>query len=315
VVTDASHDRPDRLLTIGSVVAELRRSYPDVTHSSLRFLEREGLIAPIRTPGGHRLFRPGDVERIRQIKTWQAQRLSLDEIRQRLAALQGLEQSATLADHFLREALAGDFAAASQLILGADDLGMPLMRLFGDVLRPALQEVGTRWERGGLPVGQEKEVSELARDLISELSRRHADPDPHGPIVVAACVAGERHELGLRMVIGLLRERGWRVHFLGADVAPRFLVETVLLRGPAVVLLSATREERLPAVADALTAVREIGIPERVPIVVVGGRGVVAHSATLRDWGAIPAGADGLDAALEALSVAVRGGSGPLPER
>ena len=27
---------------IGQVVAELRRAYPDVTHSSLRFLEREG---------------------------------------------------------------------------------------------------------------------------------------------------------------------------------------------------------------------------------------------------------------------------------
>src|SRR3712207_9189030 len=75
------------LLPIGSVVAELRRSYPDVSHSSLRFLEREGLITAVRTPGGHRLYRPADVERIRQVKGGQAQRVSLDEIRQRLPAV------------------------------------------------------------------------------------------------------------------------------------------------------------------------------------------------------------------------------------
>ena len=48
--------RTEELVSIGSVVSELQRSYPDVSHSSLRFLEREGLIASIRTPGGHRLY-------------------------------------------------------------------------------------------------------------------------------------------------------------------------------------------------------------------------------------------------------------------
>jgi DNA-binding transcriptional MerR regulator len=59
------------LIPIGRVVADLQGSYPDVTHSSLRFLEREGLVIPTRTPGGHRLYRPQDIERIRQIKAWQ----------------------------------------------------------------------------------------------------------------------------------------------------------------------------------------------------------------------------------------------------
>jgi len=63
------------LLSIGAMVAELHRAFPDVTHSSLRFLEREGLITATRTPGGHRLYTHADVERVRQIKTWQAQRL------------------------------------------------------------------------------------------------------------------------------------------------------------------------------------------------------------------------------------------------
>src|SRR5918998_164213 len=89
------------LLPIGAVVAELRRRYPDVTHSSLRFLEREGFIDPIRTPGGHRLYTSADIDRIMQIKAWQAERLSLAEVRRRLAVEAALGAPATLAQRFL----------------------------------------------------------------------------------------------------------------------------------------------------------------------------------------------------------------------
>jgi methanogenic corrinoid protein MtbC1 len=286
------------LLPIGHVVVELQRTHPDVSHSSLRFLEREGLVVPTRTRGGHRLYAPHDLDRIRQIKAWQAQRLSLDEVRERLAALRKLGSSKAVTDRFLTAALAGDLAAAARVIRDADDVGMPLAELLGSVLRPALYEVGDRWENETLPVGQEKEISELARDLVAELSRRHADPDPRGPVVVAACVAGERHELGLRMVAGLLRARGWRVHYLGADVDPRFLLEAVQLRHPAVVLLSATAEAHMPDVEAAIAAVRTTGL---MPVVVAGGQAVAAHADTLREWGAVPAIDDGLDAVLDAL--------------
>lgn len=302
--THASGERSGSLLPIGSVVEELGRSFPDVTHSSLRFLERAGLIAPVRTPGGHRLFTPADVERVRQIKTWQAQRLSLGEIRQRLAALAALGPGEALAERFLAAALAGDLAGAARVVEGADEVGMPLARVFGEVLRPALYEIGRRWEREGLPVGQEKEVSELARELIAELSRRHAAPSPRGPVAVAACVAGERHELGLRMIAGLLRERGWRVHFLGADVDPRFLLDAVRLRKPAVVLLSATSEERLPDLRVAIDAVRACGGP--APMVVGGGQAVLAQADTIRAWGAVAAVEDGIEAVLDALPIEAR---------
>jgi methanogenic corrinoid protein MtbC1 len=279
----------------------LQQTYPDVTHSSLRFLEREGLVVPTRTPGGHRLYRPQDLARIRQIKGWQAQRLSLAEIRDRLAAQHELGAPQTIAERFLSAALEGDLAGAAHAITKAAELGMPLAQLFEGALRPALYEVGTRWEAGTLPVGQEKEISELARDLIAELSRRHANPNPHGPVIVAACVAGERHELGLRMVAGLLRERGYRVHFLGADVDPQFLQERVEQWQPAAVLLSATRTERLPDLANAIQAVRAASTESGMPIVVGGGQLVSAHADTLREWGAVPAVNGELDAILSTI--------------
>jgi methanogenic corrinoid protein MtbC1 len=276
------------LLPIGQVVAELQAIYPDVSHSSLRFLEREELITPTRTAGGHRLFTRHDVERVRQIKAWQAQRLSLDQIRQRLLDLDRLPAPAALADSFLGEALAGNQAAAYQTIIRADDLGLPLTRLFGEVLQPALTELGQRWEHGQLLVAQEKEVSELARDLIADLSLRHARTPTDGPVLVAACVEGERHELGLRMVCGLARAEGYAVHYLGADVAPRFLLEAVQLHRPAVILLSAKLAQNLPAVKDAVDVLTAELAPDELPPIVVGGRVAVEHAEAIRTLGAIP---------------------------
>jgi methanogenic corrinoid protein MtbC1 len=276
------------LLPIGQVVAELRASYPDVSHSSLRFLEREGLIAPTRTAGGHRLFAQHDVERIRQIKTWQTQRLSLDEIRQRLVDLDRLPAPPALAKSFLQQALAGDLAAAYQTIIAADDLGFPLPRLFGEVLQPALTELGRRWEHGELLVAQEKEVSELARDLIADLSLRHTRTSTHGPALVAACVEGERHELGLRMICGLFRAEGWAAHYLGADVAPRFVLEAVQLHRPAVILLSAKLAPNLPAVKESIDVLNAGLSPGLLPPIVVGGQIAIEQPEALRTWGAIP---------------------------
>ena len=130
------------LVPIGVLVDRLRQDYPDVTHSSLRFLEREGLITPIRTPGGHRLYAEADVQRIRQIKDWQAQRLSLDTIRHRLAALAAVHAPEALAHQFLEQALAGDLDLAQRTVRTARDLGVSLDVLFTAVLTPGALGTG-----------------------------------------------------------------------------------------------------------------------------------------------------------------------------
>ena len=284
------------------VLAELARDHPDLSHSSLRFLEREGLIAPARSSGGHRLFSNADIARIRQIKRWQAQRLSLDEIRDRLAELDRLPATDRLADEFLRQAIAGDRAAAFGTVLRADDAGMPLVRLMGEVLQPALTELGRLWERNELLVAQEKEVSELTRDLIAELFRRHAVTEFDGPVVLAACVEDELHELGIRMVAGLLRTQGYTVHYLGADVPPWFLLDATILRRPDAILLSGKLESHLSGVKESIDYLKARLTPEATPLVIVGGRMAVEHEATLRSWGVIPVTDERLEPALAAIA-------------
>lgn len=270
-----------QLRTIGQVVKDLQAQFPDVSHSSLRFLEREGFITAVRTEGGHRLYTSDDVARIIQIKTWQGQRLSLEQIRARIANLGRLPGPDALARAFVETALAGDFAVAGRVITDADEVGLPLETLFGGVMTPALHEIGRMWEQGALPVAQEKEVSELSREVIVELTRRHAVSGSAGPIVVAGCVEGERHELGLRMICGLLRSMGYRVHFLGADVALEFLLDAIVLRSPRIVLLSAKLASTLPALKSTLESLNSAASNQPARFDVLVGGDLAAHETTL----------------------------------
>lgn len=275
-----------RLFTIGEAVSELQATYPDTSHSSLRFLQREGMVNPMRTVGGHRLYTPGDLDRVRRIKRWQEQRLSLHEIRQRLEKMDALASTAQISQRFLDLAIHGDMDGAAQAVLHADDLGLPLAQTFDEVLRPALVEVGERWVTGFLTVAQEHEVSELTRDLIATLSHRHAPAIGREPVIVATCVADEQHDLGVRMLCAVLRQRGARLHYLGASVSPPFLVEAVKERRPDIVLLSVSLDDHLPALRACLAALDAARGEGDRPLVIAGGRGVTGAVDDLKALGA-----------------------------
>ena len=70
--------------TISQAVEMLGSEYEDLTVSSLRFLEREGLVTPERTAGGHRRYTPADVERVRFIKEMQKRFFPLNVIAEML---------------------------------------------------------------------------------------------------------------------------------------------------------------------------------------------------------------------------------------
>ena len=293
------------LVPIGRVVAELANEYPDISHSSLRFLEREGLLVPTRTVGGHRLYSPAHIARLRQIKTWQQQNRTLAEIRERLRAVDDLDDSQEIAGEFLRLALAGEQYQAQRFILDTDSLGMPIQRMFEEVLERALYALGDRWAAGEVTVAQEKEVSALVRDLVAELSLRHSVPDVSEVVIVAACAPGEHHELGLRMVAGLLHARGHHVHYLGPSVDPAFLVESVLLRRPQVVLISATMSSFAGGVKLAIDALRENLASQDLPVIVVGGQIVNGNHDLLSGWGAIPARKQHIGDTVRAVEAAI----------
>ncbi|HVQ98114.1 MAG TPA: MerR family transcriptional regulator [Mycobacterium sp.] len=75
-------------MSIGAVLDSLRRDFPDVTISKIRFLEAEGLVTPQRAASGYRRFTAYDCARLRYILTAQRDNyLPLKVIKAQLDAL------------------------------------------------------------------------------------------------------------------------------------------------------------------------------------------------------------------------------------
>ena len=71
--------------SIGEALADLRKEFPDVTVSKIRFLETQGLVSPARTASGYRQFSDDDVARLRWILLQQREHyLPLKVIRRKL---------------------------------------------------------------------------------------------------------------------------------------------------------------------------------------------------------------------------------------
>ncbi|HET8593273.1 MAG TPA: cobalamin-dependent protein, partial [Solirubrobacterales bacterium] len=71
-----------------------------------------------------------------------------------------------------------------------------------------------------------------------------------GPMAVLACPPDERHDIGLIGFGLMLRERGWRITYLGPDTPIETIATTVADLRPAAVVLAGLSAERFEAVAE-----------------------------------------------------------------
>src|ERR671932_1745726 len=87
LVDTATEAPPAKAMTIGALCKALEQEFPDISISKIRYLEDQKLLSPRRTPGGYRLYSPGDVARLRTILRLQRDEfLPLRVIRQELAS-------------------------------------------------------------------------------------------------------------------------------------------------------------------------------------------------------------------------------------
>lgn len=167
----------ERLMSIGTVLSQLRDEFPEVTISKIRFLEAEGLVEPRRTPSGYRKFSPGDVERLAQVLRMQRDHyLPLKVIREHLDAQARGEQAQLPAQGVQRELCqwtTGDFDAERPT---AARVGRLELLAAAEVSEAELDE----WESYGLLArdgngGYDAESVTVAR-LVADLGKFGLEP-------------------------------------------------------------------------------------------------------------------------------------------
>src|SRR4051812_33537356 len=216
-------------------IGELSRRV-GVAPALLRAWERRyGLLAPARTEGGLRLYSPVDERRVRAMQAGLRRGLSAAEAAR--AARDGDEGDWGPRAGELAATLDAMDAEAAHGELDRLLYTFTLEAVLSDAVLPYLHELGERWASGRASVAQEHFASNLIRGRLLALARGWERGD--GPLALLACAPGEQHDLPL-IAFGLaLRNRGWRVAFLGQDTPVASLADAAGALDPALAVLSA----------------------------------------------------------------------------
>jgi MerR family transcriptional regulator, light-induced transcriptional regulator len=221
-----------------------------VSPELLRAWERRyGLLQPVRSEGGFRLYTPEDAERVSRMKAALDEGLSAAEAARRALARQTRPAAGLLDDareRFLAAVRRYDEPTAHSVLDEALS-GFALDTVVRELILPVLQRIGDEWEAGTLAVGQEHFASNLIRPRLLALSRLWGRGG--GPLAILACAPGERHDMGLIAFGLLLRTYGWRILFLGADTPLPTLGEAAATTQPRLVVVASLDGALLEAAA------------------------------------------------------------------
>ncbi len=153
--------------------------------------------------------------------------------------------------------LDGNLPDALAIFEAARGRGSSLLDFETQVIEPALCAIGERCERAGVSHAQALLAYETALTLMTAGRLGFPRHPPAASRIVLACVAGNRHALGLRMVADAFCVAGWAVDYLGADVPTDALVAFIAERCPDAVgvsLACPSHVQELRGLADQLRA-------------------------------------------------------------
>jgi MerR family transcriptional regulator, light-induced transcriptional regulator len=262
-----------------------------IAADTLRAWERRyGLPVPQRTAGGHRLYSEYDIETIKWLLARQSEGLSIsravdlwnEQIASGSDPLAGSVSTAsvsplaippaapdstlgTLRTDWIHACQEFDEIAAEQILNQAFSL-FPVEAVCMDLIQKGMAEIGTLWYENKLSVQQEHFASSLAMRRIDALLSAAPAPTRKETILVG-CPADEWHTFTPLLLSLLLRRRGYKVIYLGANVPASRFTETVKDTKAGLVLLVAQQLVSAATLQSAAHSLANKDIP-----VAFGGR-------------------------------------------
>jgi MerR family transcriptional regulator, light-induced transcriptional regulator len=271
---DVPESRP--LLRIG----ELSRRLGVSDHVLRAWESRYGLLQPVRSAGGFRLYSEADEARVRRMQAHLADGLSAAEAARAVlggdaGTRLGGDAGARVGGQHLYTSAAGEPYAAFQQALDAFDepaaqavldrllADLSLPTVLRDVVLPYLAELGERWRHGMATVAMEHFATNIIRGRLAGLARGWGGG--HGPQALLACPPGEPHDMALMAFGIMLNRQGWRIGYLGTNTPVGELERAAGAARPELVVLAATLPEILEPLRPELA-----GLARRAPLALAG---------------------------------------------
>ena len=191
---------------------------------------------------------------------------------------------AELSNQYLSALLRYDRHSASALIMAAVANKVSIKEIYCQVFERCQYEIGRLWQLNDVSIAQEHYCTASTQLIMSQLYPYIFRVGSKVPgTIVAACVSGELHEIGARMLCDLLELEGWNTIYLGANVPTSGIVDVLRDNHSDILAISASMTFHIPAVRVVIAAVRSASLATRI---LVGGYAFRIAPNLWRDVGA-----------------------------
>ena len=174
-------------------------------------------------------------------------------------------------DEYMGPLLAGNRSASREFVLGKLDSVEGPVRLYEDLLWPAMERVEKLFRSDRINTAAEHMATRINRTIVDQLQRALPKGESIGKRIVIACADGEPEELGAQMCSDLFESRGWEVYFLGGGVPNDEILSLIGQLRPDILLIFGTQPCGVPGVRKLIDMIREIRVNPTMNVMVSGG--------------------------------------------
>ncbi len=164
---------------------------------------------------------------------------------------------ADLARRYLDALLDAQRHAASRLVLDAVQEGTGVKDIYTHVFQTSQREIGRLWQTNQISVAQEHYCTASTQLIMSQLYPQIFATEKVGRRLVATCVGGELHEMGVRMVADFFEMEGWDTYYLGANTPADSIIKAVSDQRAHVLAVSVTMTFHAHLLSELISRVRE----------------------------------------------------------
>jgi methanogenic corrinoid protein MtbC1 len=175
-----------------------------------------------------------------------------------------------LATQYLDSLLRGDSQGANQLIQGAVEKSTEIRDIYLQVLKNVQLEVDRLWHANQLTIAQEHYCTDLTRRVMDSLHPYIQSSKSVNRTLIASCVTGELHEIGIHIVSDFFKLSGWKIYFTGANTPSPDIIHAIRQQNTDLLALSVTIPWYVIEAEKLITEIRNTKEVKDVKIIVGG---------------------------------------------
>jgi 5-methyltetrahydrofolate--homocysteine methyltransferase len=182
-----------------------------------------------------------------------------------------MSKEAEIRSALFEQTLAGNVRGVGSLTEEALAVGVKPADLLFEVLIPALDEVGRRFDAGDFFVPEMLMAAKAMQEAMRRLRPILAETGVQlAGTIMMMTVKGDVHDIGKNLCDLMLEGAGFQVVDLGVDVSPEKMIAAVREHHPPVIGFSALLTTTIPMFRTNIEALKKAGLRDQLKVIVGG---------------------------------------------